>query len=51
MVGDIIEIAQFGGSLDNVYIIYEDRVPLEVGDNLVLSYTPLIMMSLSSPFL
>ena len=36
MVGDIIEIAQFGGMLDNVYMIYEERVHLEVGDNLVL---------------
>lgn len=35
-VGDEIEVAQLGGKLDNVEMINRNRVPFEIGDELVM---------------
>ena len=35
-IGDILEVRQIGGEQDDLRVINEDKVPLEVGDDLVL---------------
>ena len=35
-VGDEIELSQMGGEVDNIKVINLDRVPIEVGDDLVM---------------